>query len=505
MTGRGLLVLSLLMLGAIAVAAPQGREGGSKPALRLLASDTPIVSFRILFRTGSQDDPPGQEGITALAAHTVAEGGTVDLPYDEVVKRLYPMAARLGVQVDTEMTVFTGEVHRDHLQEFYRLFSGLLLAPRFDAADLERNRDLQLNQLRNSLRGNDDESLGKAILNGALFAGHPYGHEVAGTVQALEKLSLADVKGWYRSRFHRGRLTLGLAGGYPDGFQERLTNDFAALPDGDTAPPVLPAVRAPEGITVTIAEKPCIATAISIGLPLKVNRSDPDFYALLLATSYLGEHRTFNGVLMNQMRGVRGLNYGDYAYAEKFREDGGSVFPASNIAQRQQFWSIWIRPLAHNNAHFALRQAVRELDRLAQHGLTAEQFETTRAFLLSYSRLWTQSLSRRLGFLLDGDFYGAAPLGEELARRLPALTLDDVNRVVRKHLQARDLHVAIVTPQGAKLFEALIADQPSPIHYQAAEGTPEAVLAEDREIERYALKVNRAASRVVAAADLFER
>jgi zinc protease len=504
-TGRGLIVLSLLMLGAIASAAPAGREGGGKPALRLLASDTPIVAFRILFRTGSQDDPPGQEGITALAAQTVAEGGTGELPYDEVVKRLYPMAARLGVQVDTEMTVFTGEVHRDHLEAFYRLFSGLLLSPRFDAADFERNRDLQLNELRNTLRGNDDESLGKAVLNGALFAGHPYGHETAGTVQALEKLSLADVKSWYRSRFHRGRLTIGLAGGYPDGFPDRVMKDLAALPEGDSAPPVLPAVRPAEGITVTIAEKPCIATAISIGLPLRINRSDPDFYALLLATSYLGEHRTFNGVLMNQMRGVRGLNYGDYAYTEKFREDGGTVFPASNIAQRQQFWSIWIRPLAHDNAHFALRQAVRELDRLAQHGLTPEQFETTRAFLLSYSRLWTQSISRRLGFLLDGDFYGVAPLGDELARRLPALTLDEVNRVIRTHLQARNLDVAIVTPAGKKLLEALLADLPSPIHYQAAEGTPETVLAEDREIERFPLKVNPTASRVVAAADLFER
>jgi zinc protease len=396
-------------------------------------------------------------------------------------------------------------VHRDHLEEFYKLFSGLLLAPRFDAADLERNRDLQLNQLRNSLRGNDDESLGKAVLNGALFAGHPYGHEVAGTVQALEKLSVADVKSWYRTRFSRGRLTIGLAGGYPKGFPERVVSDLAALPEGGAAPPALPEVRSPEGITVTIAQKPCIATAISIGVPLPINRSDADFYALLLATSYLGEHRTFNGVLMNQMRGVRGLNYGDYAYAEKFREEGGSVFPASNIAQRQQFWSIWIRPLAHDNAHFAVRQAIRELDRLAQRGLTPEQFETTRAFLLSYSRLWTQSLSRRLGFLLDGDFYGVAPLGDELARRLPALTLDEVNRVVRRYVQARNLHVAIVTPDGKRMLDALVADAPSRIHYQAAEGTPEAVLAEDREIERFPLKVNAAASRVVAAADLFER
>ena len=53
--------------------------------------------------------------------------------------------------------------------------------------------------------------------------------------------------------------------------------------------------------------------------------------------SYFGEHRTFSGLLMNKMRGDRGLNYGDYAYIESFIQDGGSRFPVPNIPRRQQF------------------------------------------------------------------------------------------------------------------------------------------------------------------------
>src|SRR5467141_4810535 len=101
------------------------------------------------------------------------------------------------------------------------------------------------------------------------------------------------------------------------------------------------------------------ATAISIGFPIGVTRADKDFYALLVANSYLGEHRTFNGRLMNTMRGDRGLNYGDYSYTEIFIQDGGSTFPLTNIPRRQQFFSIWIRPVPPVNALFALRQATR--------------------------------------------------------------------------------------------------------------------------------------------------
>ena len=47
-----------------------------------------------------------------------------------------------------------------------------------------------------------------------------------------------------------------------------------------------------------------------------MTRRDDEFYALAVANSYLGEHRTFNGKLMQDLRGKRGLNYGDYSYDE---------------------------------------------------------------------------------------------------------------------------------------------------------------------------------------------
>ena len=63
------------------------------------------------------------------------------------------------------------------------------------------------------------------------------------------------------------------------------------------------------GLEVTIVEKPADSTAISLGFPLDVTRRDDDFYALAVANSYLGEHRTFNGKLMQDLRGKRGLNH----------------------------------------------------------------------------------------------------------------------------------------------------------------------------------------------------
>ena len=166
-----------------------------------------------------------------------------------------------------------------------------------------------------------------------------------------------------------------------------------------------------------------------------MTRKDPDFYPLTVARSYLGEHRTFNGVLMNHLREMRGLNYGDYAYVENFIQDGWTTFPLPNIPRRQQHFEIWLRPVPPHNSLFALRAALYETDKLIRDGIPQAGFEATRTFLANYSNLWAQDASRRLGFAIDAVITGKDVV-KELQARLPKMKKADVDRAVRKHLGA---------------------------------------------------------------------
>src|SRR5262249_41997623 len=204
------------------------------------------------------------------------------------------------------------------------------------------------------------------------------------------------------------------------------------LPAEASEPPALPRPRAVRGLDVTVVEKPAASTAISLGFPLDVTRRDDDFYALMVANSYLGEHRTFNGKLMQDLRGKRGLNYGDYSYLEDFIQEGPTTFPVPNNPRRQQYFSIWVRPVPHDKAAFALRGALSELDRLVKEGMSEADFEMTKKYLLNYSKLWVQTLSRRLGYAMDGAFSDRQDLVTEIASRLPKLTVEQANAAVRR-------------------------------------------------------------------------
>jgi zinc protease len=163
-----------------------------------------------------------------------------------------------------------------------------------------------------------------------------------------------------------------------------------------------------------------------------------------------------------------------------------STFQVPNNPRRQQYFSIWVRPVPKDKAIFALRAALWELNRLTTEGISPADFEATRTFLLNYSKLWVQTHSRRLGYVIDGRFYGRDDLVTELERRLPSLTVEQVNAAVRRHLKPAGMKIAIVAQNADELREWLTSGKPSPITYDT-QGTPEAILSEDKTIETFPL------------------
>jgi zinc protease len=510
--------LALLVVAAINLTPHLSRAEGpvaaktGGPATLLRVESSPLVAFRFLLRAGSQNDPPGKEGLAALTAAMVAEGGTKTKSYDQLLFAFYPMDGSLNGACRKEVTVFQGVIHRDNLGAYIPLATEMLAQPRFAAEDFERLRNEALDYVTKFLRANNDEELGKWTLQVELYQDHPYGHPDRGTARGLKAITLDDVKGFHRRHYTREAMNLGMAGGFDESTHQRLEERFAGLLLAEPRPvrvhrvdsriPNLPTPRAPKGLEITIVEKPADATAISIGFPIDLTRRDDDFYALAVANSYLGEHRTFNGMLMQDLRSKRGLNYGDYSYIEDFIQEGGTTFPVPNDPRRQQYFSIWIRPVPSDKSVFALRAALWDFHRLVERGMTKTEFEATRSFLLNYSKLWVQTLSRRLGYRIDGDFYGRKDLVTELADRLPKLTADQVNAAVRKHLKPEGMKVAIVARDAAGLRALLTSGKPTPIRYDT-EGTPEDVLAEDKQIAVFPLK--DVSVRIVPVEQMFEK
>jgi zinc protease len=472
------------------------------PKVVALPGSSPLVTFRFVFLTGAAEDPPAKEGAAALTAAMLAKGGTRELSYKQILDALFPMAASVTDQTDKEMITFTGTTHVDNLEAYYKLLRSMLLDPGWRKDDFERLRADAISYLRVTLRGNNDEELGKEVLYNEIYAGRPYGHEDVGAVGALEKMTIADLESFYREHFTQANLVIGLAGGYPKGFAERVKEDFSKLPEGKREAAPLGEPKAVHGIRVTMIEKNTRSVAYSIGFPLDVRRGDPDYPALLLAQSYFGQHRESGGRLFRRLRQARGLNYGDYDYIEYFPRGMYRFEPEPNLARRQQIYQIWIRPVEPATAQFALRAAMYELDRLIKKGLSEEDFERTRSFLTKYVNLLTKTKSAELGYAIDSEFYGIPNYNLYLKQSLAKLTVADVNRAIRKHLRTTDLDIVVVAKDCAALREKLLAGEASPMTYNSPK--PAEVLDEDKVIESWPLDLKPGNVRIVPVDTVFE-
>jgi zinc protease len=151
--------------------------------------------------------------------------------------------------------------------------------------------------------------------------------------------------------------------------------------------------------------------------------------------------------------------------------------------------------------HFALRNALYEVDRLLERGLSEEEFSTTRDFLINYSKLWARDLGSRLGHRMDSAWYGMPPYLEEIEERLAGLSRQDVLDAIARHLQIDDFEAVIITSGPEALQQRLEEEAPSPMSYPVPQ--PDEVEADDREIE--VLKLAPSSIRIVDVEDLFQR
>ena len=476
--------------------------------LKLPKSD--LVVVKLMFKNGSICDPVGKEGLTDLTASVIAEGGTSKMTSTQIKDLIYPWAAYYGVSVDKQVSIFTFEVHKDHLDKFYPIIIDLIKNPRFAEDDFARVKSNQLNYVSEVIHSSSDEEYSKKYLENLLFRGTNMAHLVGGTAEGVNSITIADVKAQYKNFFGSNNLTIGIAGNYSDAFLANLKNDLGGLPKTAMAIPEAGKGNKPNGIQVEIVSKEsALGSAVFAGFPMDITRANDDFAALMIANSWLGEHRKSYSRLYQKIREQRSMNYGDYTYIEWYNNGGSNMLPRAGYPRLSNYFSIWLRPVQTakglkaqypelkdievGHAHFALRMALREMSNMISNGMSKEDFELTRTFLRSYMKLYAQTPEQQLGYLLDSKFYGRKDWLKEADGLLANLTVEQVNAAMKKYWQTNNMFIAIVTDksEAVPLARSLRDNLVSPMSYSnTLKGVmSNEILTEDKEVEKFPMKV----------------
>jgi zinc protease len=523
----------LALLFALTVTATSGMAQQAAPARKpatpaelppnvvTLASPSPLYEVQIMVRAGSAQDPGGKEGTASLLGRMMLEGGFGD-PKNPVTKeklaeiaRPWGEAAYPQVRVDKETTTFSMTVPRDALPQFVaRVLRPMLTQPLFLQSELERLRKEALVGIRSNLRFEQQEQLGLLALDDWVFQDTPLGHLAQGTVQGLQAATRDDLQAYYKAHYQAADMFV--AASIPDPTTLKVLLSALPATHMEVARGTLrPAQPVTGHHLLIITQSNAIATGLHVGFPVPVRRGDPDYWPLFVANVFLGAHRDNIGRLYKDIREDRGYNYGDYSYIEYYTARPYALFPPPATPREQQYFSVWIRPVAHEYAHFILKAMTWELDNFVKNGMTPEQVEAAKQKARTLYLSYADSKGRQLGYRLDDMFYSMRDHGylTEMLGNIDKVTAEEVSTAIKKYLQVANLKFVVVTNESVaqKLADDIAADtnvvSKTREEYHISEPAPpekQKMLAQDEEWKAYKLNIPRENISIVKAEQMFE-
>ena len=172
----------------------------------------PIVGVAVWYNVGSKDEPKGQTGFAHLFEHLMFNGSeNAPNDYFQYLQEMGATDYNGTTNFDRTnyfQTVPTGAIERALWLESDRM--GYLLG-----AVTQEKLDNQRGVVQNEKRQGDNQPGGLVfyeIIKTLYPEGHPYDHNVIGSMADLDAASMQDVRDWFTNKYGPNNATLVLAG-----------------------------------------------------------------------------------------------------------------------------------------------------------------------------------------------------------------------------------------------------------------------------------------------------
>ncbi len=386
----------------------------------------PLVSLLIAQRSGAAVDPAGLEGLTRLAARLMRRtGGGLDPQVLDT--RIDSLGASLAAEVSHSTVTFHATVIGRSLEPFCDVIEDVLARPGLAEDELQRLQRETQSELVEAL--DNDRALVRRWFQRRLFANHPFGRPVSGTLSSVGLARRADVLSLFTKTVRADALVFAFAGDIDAGRAEAIAARLAAAtPTGSAPPDSVPEPAMLPGRRLVLVDKPeRTQTQILIG-GLGTHPCDDDHMALHVANTIFGG--TFTARMTREIRSERGWSYGAY-----------SSLP---IDRHRRSFSMWTFPKAVDAAA-CIRLELDMLHQWRDRGITPNELDWAKSYLVRSHAFSVDTAAKRVGLALDELIYDLpSNYYRDYTGSIQAVTLDQANQAARRRIPEDDLLITVV-------------------------------------------------------------
>ena len=267
----------------------------------------------IWVNTGSRNERPAEMGISHMLEH-MAFKGTATRNARAIAEEIEAVGGILNAYTGREQTAFHARVLKDDVPLALDIIGDILTNPSFEQAELERERQVVLQELGQARDTPDDIVFDH--LQSAIFRDQPLGWPILGEEKTVNGFSRPMLKDYMASQYRLEGMTLVASGAVDHGAILKLAEEKCAGFNHGAVPASAPAHYAGGDFReIEDLEQAHVAYAFP-GL----SNADADYFVAQIYATALGGGTSSR--LFQEVREKRGLCYSVYAFSNGFQDSG---------------------------------------------------------------------------------------------------------------------------------------------------------------------------------------
>ncbi len=385
----------------------------------------PILNLQLVFTNSGYIQDKSNSGLASISAKLLNEG-TKKLGTTKFAQKLENSAISLHANTGFETFVIELSSIKDVHTKALNLLKDLLKDPNYDEKVLNKLKTIKVGSLKR--KENDYDYIASKNLKKLIFKGTALENPSSGSIETISNIELKDVKKFLNKALDLNNLIVVVGGDFKydeiipkiedaiDTLQAKNKNSFEKISITN------------ENKTKTVL-KETEQAYIYFGSPFEADVKDKDAYMAKVASFILGGSG-FGSRLMEEIRVKRGLAYSAYGYV--------------SMNKSHSYFTGYLQTKLESadEAKELVQTIVKEF---VKNGVTEDELESAKKFLLGSEPLRTETLSQRLNRAFTLYYRGLEQNHTEIElEQIENLKLEALNKYIKSHNEIKNLSFSIV-------------------------------------------------------------
>lgn len=379
---------------------------------------------------GSRDEDESNNGISHFLEHMVFKG-TRRYSANQVARSLEAVGGYLNAFTTKEHTCFYARILDDQLPRAMDIVSDLIQHPTLDVKEMEKEKTVVLEELKNI--EDDPDDLIHEYFDRNIYRRHPLGFPIIGRAETIRRFNKASLYRYIRNFYTPERIVVVAVGNLRhDDLVGLVEKHFRGVGGRPASPQRIASPRTMKA-SVELFHKPINQAHVCYGT-LSYGVRSASRYPLLVLNTILGEGMSSR--LFQNIREKYGFAYSVYSFLSLLSDTGNfGVY-------------IGTDPTKVDKSIDLIR---REIDKLRSGAISAPEIRRAKAQLKGNTMLGMESMSNRMMRLGSGELYFQESVSlDQVMRKIDAVTADDIAAVAARLLNHENFSTVVISPSAPK-------------------------------------------------------